>query len=288
MFQKILIANRGEIAVRVMRTCREMGVRTVAVYSQADRLALHVRMADEAYEIGPPPARESYLDQERIIATAKRSGAEAIHPGYGFLSENAAFADQVAAAGLIFIGPRGNAMRQMGDKTAARKLMQGAGVPTVPGSKDAIAHPSDALTVAERVGFPVLIKASAGGGGKGMRLVHRAEDLAALFQTASSEARSAFGDGRVYIENMSKARATSSFKSLPTNTATSCISASANVPFSAGTRKSSKNPLPPCSTKKCAGKWVKRRSKQRVVAVIPTPAPSSSSWINTAIFIFSK
>ena len=200
MFKKILIANRGEIAVRVMRTCREMGVRTVAVYSQADRLALHVRIADEAYEIGPPPARESYLVQEKIIETAKRSGAEAIHPGYGFLSENAEFADQVAAAGLIFIGPSGNAMRQMGDKTAARKLMQGAGVPTVPGSKDAIAHSSEALTVAERVGFPVLIKASAGGGGKGMRLVHRAEDLAALFQTASSEALSAFGDGRVYIE----------------------------------------------------------------------------------------
>ena len=200
MLQKILIANRGEIAVRVMRTCREMGVRTVAVYSQADRLALHVRMADEAYEIGPPPARESYLVQEKIIETAKCSGAEAIHPGYGFLSENAEFADRVAAAGLIFIGPSGNAMRQMGDKTAARKLMQGAGVPTVPGSKDAIAHPNEALTVAERVGFPVLIKASAGGGGKGMRLVHRAEDLAALFQTASSEALSAFGDGRVYIE----------------------------------------------------------------------------------------
>jgi len=200
MFKKILIANRGEIAVRVIRTCREMGVRTVAVYSQADRLALHVRMADEAYEIGPPPARESYLVQEKIIATAKRSGAEAIHPGYGFLSENAEFADRVAAAELIFIGPSGEAMRQMGDKTAARKLMQSAGVPTVPGSKDAIDHPSEALAVAERVGFPVLIKAAAGGGGKGMRLAHRVEDLPALFQTASSEACSAFGDGRVYIE----------------------------------------------------------------------------------------
>ena len=200
MFKKVLIANRGEIAVRIIRTCREMGIRTVAVYSQADRLALHVRMADEAYEIGPPPARESYLVQEKIIETAKRSGALAIHPGYGFLSENAAFADQVAAAGLVFIGPSGNAMRQMGDKTAARQLMQRAGVPTVPGSKDAIADPHDALAIAERVGFPVLIKASAGGGGKGMRLAHRAEDLPALFATASSEARSAFGDGRVYIE----------------------------------------------------------------------------------------
>jgi acetyl-CoA carboxylase biotin carboxylase subunit len=200
MFRKILIANRGEIAVRVIRTCREMGVGTVAVYSQADRLALHVRMADEAYEIGPPPARESYLMQARIIETAKRSGVEAIHPGYGFLSENAGFADAVAAAGLVFIGPSGDAMRKMGDKTAARQLMQSAGVPTVPGSKDAVDDPEEAMAIAERVGFPVLIKASAGGGGKGMRLAARAEDLPALFTTASSEARSAFGDGRVYIE----------------------------------------------------------------------------------------
>lgn len=200
MFKKVLIANRGEIAVRVMRTCREMGIRTVSVYSQADRLAMHVRMADEAYEIGPPPARESYLVQEKIIATAQRCGAEAIHPGYGFLSENAAFADAVNAAGLVFIGPNGEAMRQMGDKTAARQLMQRAGVPTVPGSKDAVAEPQEALAIAERVGFPVLIKAAAGGGGKGMRLITRAEDLPGLFQTASSEARSAFGDGRVYIE----------------------------------------------------------------------------------------
>jgi len=200
MFRKILVANRGEIAVRVMRTCREMGIRTVAVYSQADRLALHVRMADEAYEIGPPAARESYLVQGKIIGTARRSGAEGIHPGYGFLSENAAFADAVAAAGLIFIGPSGEAMRKMGDKTAARKLMKSAGVPTVPGSKDAVDDPKQALAIAEGVGFPVLVKASAGGGGKGMRLVHRAEDLISLFNSAASEARSAFGDGRVYIE----------------------------------------------------------------------------------------
>ena len=200
MFRKILIANRGEIAVRVIRTCREMGIQTVAVYSQADRLALHVRIADEAYEIGGSSPRESYLLQEKIIVTAKRCGVEAIHPGYGFLSENAEFADAVTAAGLVFIGPRGAAMRQMGDKTAARKLMQHAGVPTVPGSRDAVDDPNEATAIAERVGFPVLIKASAGGGGKGMRLVHRAEELAALFNTASSEARSAFGDGRVYIE----------------------------------------------------------------------------------------
>jgi propionyl-CoA carboxylase alpha chain len=200
MFRKILIANRGEIAVRVIRTCREMGIRTVAVYSQADRLALHVRMADEAYEIGPPPARESYLVQARLIETAKRCGAEAIHPGYGFLSENAEFAEAVAQAGLVFIGPSGGAMRKMGDKTAARKLMHSAGVPTVPGSKDAVDDPGAAAAIAEQVGFPVLIKASAGGGGKGMRLAHRPEELPALFNSAASEALSAFGDGRVYIE----------------------------------------------------------------------------------------
>jgi acetyl-CoA carboxylase biotin carboxylase subunit len=200
MFRKILIANRGEIAVRIIRTCHEMGVRTVAVYSQADRPALHVRMADEAYEIGPPPVRESYLVQERIIETAKRSGAEAIHPGYGFLAENAEFAEAVAAAGLVFVGPSGEAMRKMGEKTAARKLMRAAGVPIVPGSLDAVEDVDEALNIAERVGFPVLIKAAAGGGGKGMRIAHRAEDLPALFKTAASEARSAFGDGRVYIE----------------------------------------------------------------------------------------
>ncbi len=200
MFKKILIANRGEIAVRVMRTCRELGIRTVAVYSEADRLSLHVRLADEAYLIGPAPARESYLAGEKIIAVAQKSGAVAIHPGYGFLSENANFADAVAAAGLTFIGPGGEAMRQMGDKTAARKLMKRAGVPIVPGALEPLAEAESARNIADDTGYPVLLKAAAGGGGKGMRLVHRAEDLASAFRIASSEARSAFGDGRVYLE----------------------------------------------------------------------------------------
>lgn len=200
MFKKILIANRGEIAVRVMRTCRELGIRTVAVFSEADRLALHVRLADEAYHIGPSPARESYLVQEKILSVAKQSGAEAIHPGYGFLSENPEFADAVARAGLEFIGPPASAMRQMGDKTAARKLMKSAGVPIVPGILEPIENIDAAQSIAQEIGYPVLLKAAAGGGGKGMRLVHKAEDLAPLFRTASSEARSAFGDGRVYLE----------------------------------------------------------------------------------------
>jgi len=200
MFKKILIANRGEIAVRIIRTCRELGVKTVAVYADADRLALHTRLADEAYYIGPSPARESYLVADKIIAIAKESGAEAIHPGYGFLSENANFAEAVAASGLVFIGPTGSAMRAMGDKTAARQVMMKAGVPIVPGSKEVCATVDEAQRVAKQVGYPVLIKASAGGGGKGMRVVNSADELPSLFQTASSEAKSAFGDGRVYIE----------------------------------------------------------------------------------------
>ncbi|MGH7497165.1 MAG: acetyl-CoA carboxylase biotin carboxylase subunit [bacterium] len=200
MFKKILIANRGEIAVRVSRSCRELGIRTVAVYSEADRLALHVRLADEAYLIGPAPARESYLVSEKIIAVAQKSGADAIHPGYGFLSENADFADAVATAGVAFIGPSGAAMRKMGDKTAARKLMKRAGVAIVPGTLDPLKDAETARRLADEIGYPVMLKAAAGGGGKGMRLVHRAEELAAAFRTASSEAKSAFGDGRVYLE----------------------------------------------------------------------------------------
>ena len=200
MFKKVLIANRGEIAVRVMRTCRELGLRTVAVYSEADRLALHVRLADEAYLIGAAPARKSYLVGESIIAVAKKSGAQAVHPGYGFLSENANFADAVAGAGLVFIGPSGAAIRKMGDKTAARKLMKQAGVPIVPGVLDPLDDAHTARRYADEIGYPVLLKAAAGGGGKGMRLVSHAEDLAAAFRTASSEAQSAFGDGRVYLE----------------------------------------------------------------------------------------
>jgi len=200
MFRKILIANRGEIAVRVIRTCREWGIRTVAVYSDADRLALHVRLADEAYAIGPAPARESYLVADHLIEAARKSGAQAIHPGYGFLSENAAFADAVSAAGLTFIGPSGAAMRMMGDKISARKLMKQAGVPIVPGALEPLAELETARQCADEIGYPVLLKAAAGGGGKGMRLVHHAEELAAAFRTASSEAQSAFGDGRIFLE----------------------------------------------------------------------------------------
>lgn len=199
MFKKVLIANRGEIAVRIMRGLRELGIKSVAVYSDADREALHVRTADEAYHIGPAPSAQSYLVREKILDIAQKSGAEAIHPGYGFLSENADFANAVKKAGLAWIGPPAAAIEAMGSKTVARTLMQKAGVPVVPGT-DAIDDPDEALKVAQKIGFPVLVKASAGGGGKGMRRVDSAEEFHDAFRGASREAISAFGDGAVFIE----------------------------------------------------------------------------------------
>jgi 3-methylcrotonyl-CoA carboxylase alpha subunit len=200
MFSKILIANRGEIACRVIRTARLMAIRTVAVYSAADEGALHVAMADEAHPIGPAPARESYLSIERVIEAARRSGAEAIHPGYGFLSENAEFAEACAASGIVFIGPPASAIRAMGSKSAAKALMEKAGVPLVPGYHGAAQDETLLAGEARRIGYPVLIKASAGGGGKGMRIVERAEDFAAALAAARREAKSSFGDDTVLIE----------------------------------------------------------------------------------------
>ena len=199
-FKKILIANRGEIAVRVVRTCREMGIGTVAVFSEPDRAGLAVRMADEAYLLGPAPSRESYLVGERVIDLAKRSGAEAIHPGYGFLSENAGFARSCADAGLVFIGPPPAAMEAMGEKTRARARMRAAKVPVVPGSASAIADEGQAEAQACEIGFPVMLKAAAGGGGKGMRRVDKVADFAAAWRAARGEAKSAFGDDTVYLE----------------------------------------------------------------------------------------
>ncbi|MDZ7399369.1 MAG: acetyl-CoA carboxylase biotin carboxylase subunit [candidate division KSB1 bacterium] len=200
MFKKILIANRGEIAIRIMRTCRELGIATVAVYSEVDRTAQHVRYADEAYLLGPAPATESYLVMEKIIEAAKKSQAQAIHPGYGFLAENPEFASLVNDSGLIFIGPEPETIRLLGDKMAARAAMIRAGVPIVPGMKQAITSVAEAQKIAEEIGYPILLKAAAGGGGKGMRIVHRPDEMAQLFKMASSEAKSAFGDDRIYIE----------------------------------------------------------------------------------------
>lgn len=199
-FKKILIANRGEIAVRVIRACHELGISAIAVYSDVDRLSLHVRFADEAYHIGPPPSKESYLVQEKIIDVAKNSGADAIHPGYGFLAENPEFAQRVTDAGIVFIGPPPEAMKLMGDKTAARQRMLKADVPIVPGTDEALKDDAVVITVAKELGFPVLLKAAAGGGGKGMRIVNEEKEIASAFRAAKSEAESAFGDGRVYVE----------------------------------------------------------------------------------------
>jgi acetyl-CoA carboxylase, biotin carboxylase subunit len=200
MFRKVLVANRGEIALRVIRACRELGIRTVAVYSEADRESLHVRFADEDVCIGPAQARDSYLNIPRIIAAAEITGAEAIHPGYGFLAENAEFAEICERSDIVFIGPTAEQIRLMGDKAMARRTMAGVGVPTVPGSAGAIDDPESALETARGIGFPVLIKAAAGGGGKGMRVAQDADVFPAMLQMAQNEARAAFGDPSVYLE----------------------------------------------------------------------------------------
>jgi acetyl-CoA carboxylase biotin carboxylase subunit len=200
MFKKILIANRGEIAVRVLRACHEMGIAAVVVYSDVDRASLHVRKADEAYPIGPAAASESYLNIDKILDVAMRSGADAIHPGYGFLSENAKFAQACADAGIKFIGPTAAAMDAMGSKTRARQAMEKAGVPFVPGTSRGVESLVEAQQVAERIGYPVMLKAAAGGGGKGMRLVHAAEEMRSSLDAARSEAERSFGDREVYIE----------------------------------------------------------------------------------------
>ena len=200
MFSKVLIANRGEIALRIIRACHELGVKTVAVYSEADRESLHVRFADEDVCIGPAKSADSYLNIPRIIAAAEITGAEAIHPGYGFLAENAEFAEICTKSDLVFIGPTPDQIRSMGDKATARKTMMEVGVPTVPGSPDIITDPAQALELAQGIGFPIMIKASAGGGGKGMRIAKDAESFPKFLQAAQNEAMASFGDDGVYLE----------------------------------------------------------------------------------------
>ena len=199
MFTKLLVANRGEIAVRIIRACKEMGIRTVAVYSKADAESIHVALADEAICIGEAAAKDSYLNQERIVSAAIASKAQAIHPGYGFLAENASFANRCKKHGIAFIGPSGDLIARMGDKDAARRLMQQSGVPTIPGT-EILEDAAAAKAAAEKIGYPVMLKASAGGGGKGIRLVRTPEEIEQAFNTASSEAQQAFGDGRMYME----------------------------------------------------------------------------------------
>ena len=200
MFRKILIANRGEIALRIQRACRELGIPTVAVHSTADADAMHVRLADESVCIGPPPARESYLNVAAILSAASITGADAIHPGYGFLSENAGFAEMVEAHGVTFIGPSPAHIRMMGDKIAAKAAMASLGVPLVPGSDGAVTDLETARAVAARIGYPAMVKAAAGGGGRGMKVARNADDLENALRMARAEAQAAFGNDAVYIE----------------------------------------------------------------------------------------
>jgi acetyl-CoA carboxylase, biotin carboxylase subunit len=200
MFDKILIANRGEIALRVLRACKELGIATVAVHSTADADAMHVRLADESVCIGPPPSKDSYLNVPALLAACEITGADAVHPGYGFLSENARFAEILADHNLHFIGPKAEHIRLMGDKIEAKKTAKKLGIPVVPGSDGGVGPDDDAMAIAQAIGFPVLVKAASGGGGRGMKVAQTAEDLMLALSTASNEAKSAFGDASVYLE----------------------------------------------------------------------------------------
>lgn len=198
--KKLLVANRGEIAIRVMRSARQMGIKTVAIYSEADRGSAHADFADEAYLVGPAPSAQSYLNADAILAVCKASGADAVHPGYGFLSENARFAEQVESAGIAWIGPPPSAIRVMGDKLSAKAAAAEFGVPLVMGSDGASPTAAEAQAVADQIGYPVMLKASAGGGGKGMRVVHSSSEVQEAFQSAASEALKSFGNGEVFVE----------------------------------------------------------------------------------------
>ena len=200
MFDKILIANRGEIACRVIKTARKMGIRTVAVFSDADRDALHVKLADESVHIGPPPSAQSYLQKDKILQACLDTGAQAVHPGYGFLSENSEFCEALASAGIAFIGPKTRAIEAMGDKITSKKLADEAGVNTIPGFTGVLSDGDHAVEVARKIGYPVMLKATAGGGGKGMRIARNDEECRDGFERAANEARSSFGDDRMFVE----------------------------------------------------------------------------------------
>jgi acetyl-CoA carboxylase, biotin carboxylase subunit len=278
MFKKVLIANRGEIALRVIRACRELGIETVAVYSEADRESLHVRFADDDVCIGPPPGRLSYLKIPHLIAAAEITGADAIHPGYGFLAENAEFADACRGSNIAFIGPTGDQIRAMGDKATARRLAKDAGVPTVPGSPGTIEDPDEALAFARSIGFPVIIKATAGGGGKGMRIVQDPEQFTQLFNLAQNEALSAFGNGAVYVEK---------YIEHPRHVEIQVMGDQhgkvvATARCSAATRSSSRSRPARRWTTSCAAAWARRRCGWRRTSATSAPARWSSSSTPTA------
>jgi propionyl-CoA carboxylase alpha chain len=275
MFKKILIANRGEIACRVIRTAKRMGIKTVAVYSDADARAPHVRMADEAVRLGPPPASESYLKAELIIDACKATGAEAVHPGYGFLSERTSFAEALEKAGIAFIGPPPNAIAAMGDKIESKKLAQKAGVNVVPGYLGDIATTDDAVKIAKDIGYPVMMKASAGGGGKGMRLAWSEKDVREASKPRSGRASTASATTASSSRSSSSSRATSRSRCSAISTATSSTWASANARSSVGTRKWSRKRRRPLSRPRCARRWASRPSRWPVRSGTTRPARSS-------------
>ena len=280
-FSKVLIANRGEIAVRIAAACRELGIRSAAVYSRPDADALHVRAADEAVLLGEASPAESYLNMEKIIRAAQETGAQAVHPGYGFLSENAAFASAVEAAGLVFIGPSPDSIRRMGDKAGSKISMREAAVPTIPGF-EGLESPEDFRHAAAQIGFPVLVKAAAGGGGKGIRVVEDESALPEAVEGARREALHAFGDGRLLVEKYLPRAITWSSRSLATGTGISCISSSANAQPSGGIRRSSRRRPPRCSRRNCAPAWEPPRWRPPAPSATSTPVRSSSSWTRRA------
>ena len=276
MFKKVLIANRGEIAVRVIRACRELGIKTVAVYSTADKNALHVQLADEAYCIGPIPSKDSYLNMTNLMSVATSTGADAIHPGYGFLAENADFAEICAACNITFIGPDPQAMIKMGDKNIARDTMKNAGVPIVPGTDDLIEDIDEAIKIANEAGYPVIIKATAGGGGKGMRVARDNDELITSVRQAQKEAQAAFGNAGVYLEKCLKIPAISKFKLSLIDMVMFVILANGIAPFNVVTKNLLKKLHLRLLIRKPVVKWVKLLSMQRKLLIIMAQVQLSS------------
>ncbi len=285
MFKKVLVANRGEVALRVMRACKELGIQTVAVYSTEDANTYPVEYADEKVCIGPAPANQSYLVMASIIAAAKNTGAEAIHPGYGFLAENAEFARACAENDIVFIGPSPSCIERMGNKAAARDTMKACGVPTVPGSDGVVETPEEARRFAEAVGYPVLVKASAGGGGKGMREVHDPADLESQFLAAKNEAQAAFGNGDVYLEKLVCVLATLRFKCLLISLVIVFLCVNVIVRYSVAIRSSWKKPLLQRSLMKSVVQWALQQLRLFVLLDTKTRVQSSSCLITMGVSI---
>ena len=277
MFDKILIASRGEIALRVMRAAKELGIATVAVYSTADKEAMHVKLADESVCIGPPAAKDSYLNIPAIVAACEITGADAVHPGYGFLSENARFAEILEEHEIVFVGPKAEHIRLMGDKIEAKRTAARLGIPCVPGSDGAVEDEAEAQRIAGDIGYPVIVKAAAGGGGRGMKVAHGPEELANAIVNARLEAKAAFGDDQSISRSISPSRATSKSRSSATARATPSISANATVRCSGATRKSGRKVLrrlsTPSNARTSAGSWPAPWRNSATSA----PEPSSSS-----------